>query len=69
MMSGGPIRKFTEGWAVAIFRGWRAHYFVRFQVSGMAAAVCGGVVAPVRSLREGGCKNCERYLERAGAHK
>ncbi len=73
MMSGGPIRKFTEGWATAIFHGRRAHYFVRFQMSGRAAAMCGAFSAPIRALRGDGtfthCRNCERWLKQRELRK
>jgi hypothetical protein len=37
MMSGGPIRKFTEGWAVKVFGFGKAHYFKRNEL-GLADA-------------------------------
>lgn len=68
MMSGGPIRKFKEGWAIALFKGRRAHWFARFQMSGAAASLCGQVVAFLPSLRGPGsfarCSNCERELKK-----
>lgn len=68
MMSGGPILKFKSGWAVALFAGRRAHWFVRSSVSAMAGPICGQSRAVVAALREPGtfkrCKTCERLLSK-----
>jgi hypothetical protein len=62
MMSGGPIRKFTEGWAVRVFGFGKAHYFKRNE-AGLAFSLCGGSCIPVVQLRGLGswtkCKRCE----------
>jgi hypothetical protein len=67
MMSGGPIRKFKSGWAVALFAGRRAHHFVRYEI-GFAVSACGRTEVP-KALRGPGsfarCKTCERLV--AGA--
>jgi hypothetical protein len=64
MMSGGSIRKFQSGWAVALFGGRCAHWFVRRNVSPMADALCGRKTVVVSALRGPGtfihCKTCER---------
>lgn len=70
MMSGGPIAKFTEGWAVRLFGFGKAHYWKRDGV-GFATPVCAGVAeVRVAALRAAGsftrCKRCER-LKRAAA--
>ena len=60
MMSGGPMRKFTEGWAVKLFSWGSAHYFTR-DGAGLAKAACGAQSAPVAALREAGTwKRCRR---------
>lgn len=71
MMSGGPIRKFTNGWAIALFRGGpRAHYFKRQQAS-IAESACGKVTAPTAALRAAGtfrlCKTCERIVAKVSS--
>jgi len=62
MMSGGPIRKFTSGWAIELFAGRRAHFYAR-QELGFALSACGRF-AVIASLRGPGsfkrCKTCER---------
>lgn len=66
MMSGGPIEKFTEGWAVRLFNWGAAHYYVREQV-GLAKPLCRLEEVPVAALRGLGgwrqCKHCLRRLE------
>jgi hypothetical protein len=62
MMSGGPIRKFTEGWAVRVFGWGAAHYFIR-DAAGLAHAVCGAGSVPVTMLRGlGNWRQCKRCL-------
>ena len=63
MMSGGPIEKFTEGWAVKIFGFGKGHYYKRVGV-GLAYPVCGGDGVPAAMLRGIGtwklCQRCEK---------
>lgn len=67
MMSGGPIQKFTEGWAVKVFGFGKGHYFKRNGV-GLAKPVCGGSEVAVSGLREiGTWKTCERCEKIMGA--
>lgn len=67
MMSGGPIRSFREGWAVALFQGRRAHFFARYDVTLVAVSAC-DIVAAVAALRGQGsyirCKRCETAIKR-----
>lgn len=62
MMSGGPIRKFTEGWAVKVWGFGKAHYFKRSGL-GLADSLCGVASVPATMLRGLGnwkkCKRCE----------
>jgi hypothetical protein len=66
MMSGGPIEKFTEGWALRIFSWGAAHYYVR-EGAGLAKPLCRSEEVPAGFLRGLGnwrqCKNCLRRLE------
>lgn len=69
-MSGGPIERFTKGWAVRIsFRSFPSvgHYYDRDEAS-LADAACGTHSAPVSALRGLGtfpkCKRCEAALAR-----
>lgn len=63
MMSGGPIEKFTEGWAVKIFGFGKGHYYKR-DGAGLAYPVCGGDGVPSAQLRGIGtwklCQRCEK---------
>lgn len=66
MMSGGPIEKFSEGWALQVLpiTGSRrkAHYFKREGV-GPAIPICSSVGIPAGALRGAGnwtkCTRCE----------
>lgn len=66
MMSGGPMRKFKSGWAVAIFSGQRAHFFKRSGAAPTATSACGqlkGVVV-ARLRGAGSFKRCANCFER-----
>jgi hypothetical protein len=72
MMSGGPIEKFTKGWAVRISFSSHpssAHYYERDELS-KANALCGAVPVKVAALRGLGswkkCQRCEAALIRSG---
>lgn len=68
MMSGGPIEKFTEGWAVRIFGWGKAHYFKRDGLD-FARPICGAPSALPALLRGLGtwkkCARCEGALGRS----
>lgn len=68
MMSGGPIERFTEGWAVRISfssHPTKAHYYRRDELS-WVDAICGAPSAKAAALRGLGtwekCQRCERRL-------
>lgn len=70
MMSGGPIERFTKGWAVRIRFGshpTKAHYYVRDELS-WANAACKAHSVKVAALRGLGnwkkCMKCEAALKR-----
>jgi len=72
MMSGGPIERFTKGWAVRISfssHPQKAHYYRRDGAS-RADTLCGQVPFMVASLRGLGdwvkCKKCEAILGKGG---
>jgi hypothetical protein len=75
MMSGGPIERFTEGWAVSIAGGFgshpkKAHYYTRDELS-WADALCGAASVKTGALRGLGnwatCQRCEAALKRRSA--
>lgn len=65
-MSGGPIEKFTEGWAVKVFGFGKGHYYKRHSV-GLAYPICGGDGVPTAQLRDIGtwklCQRCEKFMK------
>lgn len=67
MMSGGPIDKFREGWAVRIFSWGKAHYFRRDDLD-LAKPICGAPPAVPALLRGLGswkkCARCEAAITR-----
>jgi len=68
MMTGGPIEKFTEGWAVNVYSQQRkAHYWTRDGV-GVARTKCSRKQVAVGALREAGsyehCRNCSLVFGR-----
>jgi hypothetical protein len=70
MMSGGPIERFTKGWAVRVSFGKhpsKAHYYERDQLS-WADAICGAHSVRSGALRGLGnwnkCLRCEATLKR-----
>ena len=71
MMSGGPIRKFVEGWAVPVFKFGRAHYFKRQEI-GLAKSLCNAVSVQTADLRGVGdwrkCKRCAAMVATEQGH-
>lgn len=72
MMSGGPLERFTKGWAIRIsFRSFPSvgHYYERDQAS-FANAACGTHSVRTSALRGLGsfpkCKRCEAALAKRG---
>lgn len=67
MMSGGPIEKFREGWAIAIFGGRKAHYWKR-EGADAARPMCSRKRVYVAALRGAGtyerCKLCSQVFGR-----
>jgi hypothetical protein len=67
MMSGGPIKGFTKGWAVKIFGFGKAHYYERDELS-FARPLCGAGLVKVAGLRDIGtwekCMRCVESLDR-----
>lgn len=64
MISEGPLVKFTEGWAVPVFKWGAAHYYERDGV-GLAKAVCGAGEVRVALLRGlGSWAQCKRCLKK-----
>ena len=67
MMSGPPVHKFTEGWALPMFRA-TAHYFTRDGLE-RAVSACGRAEAYAGRMLEVGswrrCAVCTRRLARA----
>lgn len=70
MMSGGPIERFTKGWAVRISFGShsvKAHYYERDELS-YAHTLCGAGSVRTAALRGLGtwtkCKRCEARLQK-----
>jgi len=70
MMSGGPIERFTKGWAVRIgfsSHPSKAHYYERDELS-FAHTLCGAGSVRVAALRGLGnwtkCKRCIAARER-----
>lgn len=70
MMSGGPIERFTKGWAVRLrfsSHPSKGHYYERDELS-FVDALCGAGSARAAELRGLGswpkCKRCETALAR-----
>jgi len=62
-IGGGQFIGFREGWALALFGPWRAHYWRRWQLSDSVTSLCGRG-ALVRAMYEPGnferCKACQK---------
>lgn len=64
--TGGRLEAFERGWAVAMFRGSKAHYFVREQLA-EAHSICESVTGvPAGHLfGPGNFPRCQRCVRRA----
>lgn len=67
MMSGRPVERFREGWALKAFTFGKAHYFRR-KGAGIAVSICGSQDAPAGRLFEVGswklCSRCAKLRDR-----